>query len=525
MSELAELVKDLSKKLDNLQDLPKKFENLRADVENIKRSAKKKKSKKHSRRSRKSRSRSRSTTTPPSQPSNSRGHSTDSRSGAHGGSARSRSRTRGHSSHHGRSRSPIRTPSPARRGVSPVRQARSGSTTQVLTSTHRDWEDIPEYPDYNEVLQFPDDSETKGRPTSKVAEVSETTEALLKNSCTKRLANNTRLKIRDCYSLPQVAATRTPQLDNYLKPEVSQQTKTADKELAKVQTFVLDSLAPLSHLMELDAQGHEITHTEAIDTVKAAIELIGNANAKISHLRRSKVITQLNKSLLPLIEEDSNFDGVAPSLFGPEFARKSKEHVEQVKALRSSAGAKDSKQPFFRQGPPGGTSEDQGEEAPRLPRRATGSPSKDPSGANELFTCMRAQLFNNKLQKYSCMSYQGSGGGSHSTNRPTSSREAKFSPTELVCDNSGSVDPKHGTRVPHRLHGGATPTVSSHSSSLPLQPESTDSRRAIQPYSKTSNQAVGTSLRVGLLFQHLSGSQKEWGAETSYQPQSPESVC
>ena len=81
-----------------------------------------------------------------------------------------------------------------------------------------------------------------------------------------------------------MAATKTPQLDNYLKPEISQQAKTTDKELAKIQAFVLDSLAPLSHLMVLDAQGHEITHAEAIATVKATIELIGNANAKVSHL-------------------------------------------------------------------------------------------------------------------------------------------------------------------------------------------------------------------------------------------------
>ena len=84
MSDVAELVKDLSTKLDNLQDLLKKFENLRAEVDNIKRNAKRKKSKKHSRHSRKSRSWSRSISTPPSQQSNARGHSSDSRSGAHG---------------------------------------------------------------------------------------------------------------------------------------------------------------------------------------------------------------------------------------------------------------------------------------------------------------------------------------------------------------------------------------------------------------------------------------------------------
>ena len=73
--------------------------------------------------------------------------------------------------------------------------------------------------------------------------------------------------------------------------------KTADKDLAKIQTFVLDPLAPLTYLTELDAQGNEISHFQAINAAKAAIELNDNANAKISHLHRMKVISQLNKSL------------------------------------------------------------------------------------------------------------------------------------------------------------------------------------------------------------------------------------
>ena len=97
-----------------------------------------------------------SITTSPSLPLNVTGHSTDSWSEGYGSCAHSWSRTRGHPPHHRRSRSPIGTPSPARRGVSSARQAWSGSTDRVLTSTHRNWEDIPNYPDYNEVLKFAD---------------------------------------------------------------------------------------------------------------------------------------------------------------------------------------------------------------------------------------------------------------------------------------------------------------------------------------------------------------------------------
>ena len=44
----------------------------------------------------------------------------------------------------------------------------------------------------------------------------------------------------------------------------------------------------------------------------------------------------MNKALLPLVEKHFNFQGVSPSLFGPEIAQKSKELVDQVKAMWST---------------------------------------------------------------------------------------------------------------------------------------------------------------------------------------------
>ena len=76
---------------------------------------------------------------------------------------------------------------------------------------------------------------------------------------------------------------------------------------------------------------------------------------------------------------------------------------------------------------------------------------------------MHAQLFNNEFQKYSCMSYQGPGGKTYSDDRPTTSRKASSFFSELVCDNSGPVGPKHSTGVSNRLCVGATPTIPSHS--------------------------------------------------------------
>ena len=69
---------------------------------------------------------------------------------------------------------------------------------------------------------------------------------------------------------------------------------------------MLDALSPLTAIAEADTRGEYISNTQGVKAVKAAIELISNANARISHLRRTKIIFQMNKSLLHLTEEDNN---------------------------------------------------------------------------------------------------------------------------------------------------------------------------------------------------------------------------
>jgi len=67
--------------------------------------------------------------------------------------------------------------------------------------------------------------------------------------------------------------------------------------------YILDALAPLSAILE----GQDDTPDPMKVATTDAVKLLGNASARISHLHRSKVITQMNKTLLPLVEEDSNF--------------------------------------------------------------------------------------------------------------------------------------------------------------------------------------------------------------------------
>ena len=347
MAEVAELIKELSQK----------FDTLREDVDSLKeRSGKQKKSKRsrHRRHTRShTRSRSRSKSRRSSHSPRGRKSQRDLPSRNRSVSPSPRRGTRGQPDDRRSSPSGVET------GSRCGEEARSGSNAvptgrERTSQPPRVWHEVPvdDTPDYNEVITWRDsDDEAEDCPTtSNLAAVSEKMESLVKEACTKRLINSSRLQTRNVFPLPQVATTRTPQLDSFIKPEVPQLVKTSDKEWARVQTFVLDALAPLTSLLEADAKRETISHDQALEAAKAATQLIGNASAQISHTRRSKVLTHLNKSLLPLLEEDTNFEDVAPSLFGPEFARKSKDLVDQVRAIRSTT-QKDPR-PFFRQVPP-----------------------------------------------------------------------------------------------------------------------------------------------------------------------------
>ena len=225
MSELENLVRGLSNKVDGIQK----------DLDNLKkRSGKRKKHGKcHSRRHHRHQS-----------PSESRSRS------------RLNSREESHSwRENPRERSRSRSASSPRRGTRGRhdRCSESPSCTRNNSppNTQLSWDNVPDTPQYDEVTDWGDDlaAGSHSIPPTNVATVSEETEILIKDACTVRLEHANRLKIRNTYSLPQVAASRTPQLDNYLKPEIPAAAKTTDKELAVIQTHILDALALLSTII------------------------------------------------------------------------------------------------------------------------------------------------------------------------------------------------------------------------------------------------------------------------------------
>ena len=79
-----------------------------------------------------------------------------------------------------------------------------------------------------------------------------------------------------------------------------------------------------------------------------ALELIGNANARMSRLRREKLSGTLNKSLQPLVLRDELFEDAASNLFGATFAKASKDQVKSMQA----GGPEEAQVLVFSRGPP-----------------------------------------------------------------------------------------------------------------------------------------------------------------------------
>ena len=208
--------------------------------------------------------------------------------------------------------------------------------------------DPSEKPSYNEVVIFSDEEEE-----SELVEVSDETYAMLTKVCTQSVTNDERKAARQRYKLPKVPATRTPRLEPFLKTEVPQVAKSLDSDLARVQTLYMDALAPLTTL----AESEDLSYEDVKKATMTAVALIGNANSRLSRLRREKLVGPFNKSLLPLVKEDKDFTVTAPYLFGMDFAKRSKEFTDQIKAMRSSLPNKTelrSSRPLFRMGQPPG---------------------------------------------------------------------------------------------------------------------------------------------------------------------------
>ena len=215
-------------------------------------------------------------------------------------------------------------------------------TQTPLPGVSRNWADIPvdEVHDYSAPLVWEDDAEETVRP---LLQVTENTAKALKVAFGRPLPNQARLQARKPYPFPDVEVTRCPKLDPVAKQLLQREQKQADASLARLQTLVLDAVAPLTYIVE-----GSLTGEQAAEAAKAALSLLGNATAQISRERRKKVILSLNKKVHPLAEDEDTFAEAAPLLLGKVFEAKMKTHLESLKCL-SAAREREPQAQYFRQ--------------------------------------------------------------------------------------------------------------------------------------------------------------------------------
>ena len=129
---------------------------------------------------------------------------------------------------------------------------------------------------------------------------------------------------------------------------MSKDRKEADSTLAKLQTLLLDAVAPLVHALKT-AQSGNLRIDTSVKAAKLALRLLANASAHISKERIKTSLKDLNKDLLTLMEI---FADVAPMLFGDGFEKAMKEHVEAMRCIRKTSNKMT--ESFFRKGRPQG---------------------------------------------------------------------------------------------------------------------------------------------------------------------------
>ena len=196
-------------------------------------------------------------------------------------------------------------------------------------------------------VQWPDDEESQ--TASNLVEVSPEMTSFLQSCFGKQLNNSPRQGLHKTVGVPKVDATKCPKVDHVVKGSV---LKDADTTLAKMQTLVLDAVAPLVYILESAKNGKLINDTSE-KASKLALRLLANASAHITKGRRKSALKDLNKDLLTLVEDEERFANVAAMLFGDGFEKTMKEHVEAMRCIRKSLNSSSkSTEPFFRKGRP-----------------------------------------------------------------------------------------------------------------------------------------------------------------------------
>ena len=114
---------------------------------------------------------------------------------------------------------------------------------------------------------------------------------------TRRVPDDFRKRMRTKRPLPKVTTTKTPKLDPFMEAEASAGQRRMTKSLER-------SLAPLTMVIDTHNTCEVPSKQVHEEGTIAAAELVGNANARISCIRKRKIIGNVNVTLLPIARDN-----------------------------------------------------------------------------------------------------------------------------------------------------------------------------------------------------------------------------
>lgn len=223
-----------------------------------------------------------------------------------------------------------------------------------------------ELPDYNEQIFWEPEPDSDNQE-SDTFKLSSTTSKIVEDAFGRSIPNERRRGLKRKQPTPDTPFTKCPKLDPAIQSRLPKTAKDADRNLARLQTLVLDAAAPLLSTLEAARNG-SLTSKDAAESAQLALKLLGNASANMSMERRRKATTHLNPELFTLIDDEDTFKDAAPLLFGKSFDQKARDHMEAIKSLKKS-----SQQSFQRSHPSssrgGGTFKGRGTRQYKAPQR------------------------------------------------------------------------------------------------------------------------------------------------------------
>ena len=171
------------------------------------------------------------------------------------------------------------------------------------------------------------------------------------------------------------------------------------------------------------------------------------------------MVQSINKSLLPLVKDDTDFIEAGPNLFGPDFSKRAKDHLDQVKSLKAAAFPM-RQQSSHNYNRPQGSGHVFTEATPRRGAR----PKEDTTDQEKKLSVSNSYM-------YSYLSFKNTIDSKFSVNKAHNCSKGDNSPqysvkpsgsagtlyNKLEKSNQGPVGPEYHNRVRDRIHLGTLP--------------------------------------------------------------------